>query len=341
MLLILCTLLFSTVSSYWIPCPCTKTTPLLAGADVLAGGYDSTQLATNVERSFKSPIFQYSFTKNNCMQSNLGGPCYLIPNELHPIDADVTMAESVQGVYYYYMDYINTYSSSFSASMGFSFTPYFGASVGYHQQCYDSEEFLTTDYITQGYGYYSEYLYTMTMPPAYVLQLDPTFELSLTMLPSTIQSSEQNDMYNEFIESYGGYYLNSVFVGGSFTLNQYTNEYLSEHYSEEWQTEQMSIQFKSTIFTMETGQSANSSEFQTSADYQENSSINLYCTGGSPSTTCATNEWMLSIPNFPSYLNLTFSPIYMLVYDDQLKHDTLKNQVDYYTRTGLLPEYTE
>jgi len=325
-------------TAYFYYCDCSQSSPLLPGADVLAGGFDATQLATNSDREFMSQIFEYTFYDKRCMRSNMGGACYRIPDQLYPIDIDMTTSQAVQGLYYSSYEYISTYSESFSSSVGFTFCD-FGASIYYHQELYDSEEYLTTSWISQGFGYFSEYLYSIIMPPAYVLNTSSVFSMSLDRLPSTIQSEADNDMYNQLIQSYGSSYLISVIMGGRWHLNQYTNDYTYTHYSEQWETEQMGIEFQATVFNMEMGYYSNSSEYTVSSDYEANSNVQIYCMGGDPSTDCGNHDWLLSIPDFPSYLNVTYAPLYMLVYGDQAKHDTLKKQIEYYTQTGKLPEY--
>jgi hypothetical protein len=327
--------LLTITTAYWQPCPCPKNVAVIPGADVLAGGFDSTQLATTTDRRFKSPVFSYTYKNKQCMQSSLGGACYLTPDQLHPYDMDISMSEAVNGLFYSYYEYTDTYATSYTSSFGLK-TPYFGASINYHQSIFDSKYYLSTSDINQGFGYYNQYLYTMTMPPAYVLSFDPVFNSSLAMLPSTIQSQADDDKYNEFLVSYGGYYVTSVIEGGRFYLNQYCNVYLEDHYSESWEVDQMDIKFQSTMFNMETGHYSNSSEYQNSEVYLENSNIEMYCFGGNLSLPCASQDWMLSIVDNPSYLNITFAPLYTLIYDDQDKYDTLKNKTDYYASTGIL-----
>jgi len=331
MLFLLC--LIASVVSHWQPCPCSLYSELIPGADVLAGGFDVTQLSTINERSFKSPIFSYNITKR-CLQSTLGGKCYLVPNELTPYDLDITLSESVNGIYFSSDEYLNTYSESYDSSFGIK-TPYVGASYNYHESLYDSNYYLSTSYVNQGFGYYVEYLYTMTMPPAYVLTLDPIFQLSLDMLPSKIINDIDNEKYDQFLNSYGGFFLNSIILGGKFHLNQYTDEYITTEYSQGWESEQMGITFKSTMFEMETGHSSNSSEYQNSEDYEEHSDIKLYCFGGNVNLACASNEWMLSITDYPGYLNITYIPLYTLIYDDQDKHDTLREKIEFYSENGF------
>lgn len=331
LLLLLC--LIVSVVSHWEPCPCSMYQELIPGADVLAGGFDVTQLSTIDDRSFKSPIFSYHNPTTRCLQSTLGGKCYLVPFELTPYDLDVTFLESVNGIYSSSNEYLNTYSESYDSSFGIK-TPYIGSSYDYHKSLYDSNYYFSKSYVNQGFGYYVEYLYTMTMPPAYVLTLDYIFKLSLDMLPSNITNDSDNKKYNEFLSSYGGYYLNSIILGGKFHLNQYTDEYITTQYSQGWESEQMGITFKSTMFEMETGHSSNSSEYQNSQDYVAHSNSLLYCFGGNVNLACASNEWMLSIVNYPGYLNITYTPLYTLIYNDQDKSDNLKMKTDFYSKYG-------
>lgn len=336
--IIIITLCVSHADCYFYTCNCMYDTPIISGADVLAGGLDITQLATTIERNFMSPIFEYTFTRNICMQSILSSICFKIPDQLLPYELDVTDTRSVQNVYYASYQYVTTYASSFSSSSGF-ITPYFGASYNYHKELYDSEYYLTSTYINQGYGYYREYLYTMTMPPAYTLDTTYVFQTALDKLPSTIKSESDNDMYNQFIKSFGTSFIVSVKMGGRFNLNQYVSEYLYQHYSDQWVVEQMGIQFRATMFNMEMGYYSNSSEYILSEDYTYNSDVEIYCIGGNIQLECSSNEWMKSIADYPGYLNLTYSPLYTLVYDDIDKHNTLRDQINKYISTGILPTY--
>lgn len=330
-------LLIASVVSHWQTCPCPSYPELIPGADVLAGGFDVTQLSTISERSFKSPIFMYNYTKK-CLQSTLGGKCYLCPNELTPYDIDITLSESVNGIYSSSSEYLSTFSESYSFTFGIK-SDYFEGAYEYHNSLYKSNYYLSTSYVNQGYGYYVEYLYTMTMPPAYVLTTDPIFQLSIDLLPSNITNESDNEKFNLLISSYGGYFLSSVILGGKWHLNQYIDQYITTHYSQEWESEQMGIKFKATMFEMETGESANSSEYQNLDDYEAHSDIQVYCFGGDINLACSSHEWMLSITDYPGYLNVTYIPLYTLIYDDQVKHDTLRDKIDFYTKNGYYSSF--
>jgi hypothetical protein len=335
-ILALLALLAVNVDSYWTPCECPKYPAVVPGAEVAIAGFDITQLTTSTEREFGS-IFAYTYS-GKCMRDSFSDTCYVIPEELTLYDIGTSYAKSVEDMFYDSYDYVSTYSKSYTCTVGTTF-PYFGASYSYHEELYESHEYLSMDYVVQGFGYSAEYLYHMIMPPAYELIFDPMFERSLNDLPSVISSSRDNDEYNQFIEGYGTGYVTDVTMGGKVQINQYCDQYLSQTYSESWEYTQMSITFKAAMFTMQTGQAANSSEYQTSEDYQKHSSVEMYCTGGDIKLPCASNDWMLSVSKIPAYLKITYLPLYMLVYDDEVKRETLKNQIDQYTRTGSLPQW--
>jgi hypothetical protein len=330
---------FSQAWAYFVDCECPKYAGPIPGVDVLASGFDVTQLAAGTDRSFKSRIFTFTYNDQKCTRDTLGGDCYFYPDDMSPpIENDEQQSDSVNGYYSYSNEYVSTYSESYQSSIGIK-TSYFGAAYDYHKELYDSQSKFSSGYVAQGYGFYVERLYTLVAPPAYILKLDPTFELALGDLPSKVESESDQIMYDQFLSSYGGYYVIDVIEGGRWHLNQYIDSYSSQTYSQSWETEQMGIEFNAVMFQMKTGQAANSSQYQTSEDYQKHSSVDIYCKGGDVQLECGSNEWMLSIVNFPSYINITFAPIYTLIYDDVDKRNTLETQTNYYTTHGTFPTF--
>lgn len=324
----------SVVHPYWIPCTCNKNTPLIPGADVIINGLDITELATSIEKVYKSPIFQYS-GKYSCLENIQNNICYIVPAELNIISIDSTNIYQIENLYETYYDHVQIYAESYTCSMSIG-VPDFSMSVNYHQELYESEELLSTGYSYIGYAYYSEYMYSIIMPPAYVLKLDSTFELSLKMLPSIIITEQDNNMYNEFIESYGGYYLVIVVMGGSLHENQYVEEDYVQTYSMSETITEMQTGFNAELFNMNFGYYSNSSEYTISEQYADSSTYVLTCYGGNISLECGSNEWKLSIVDNPINTNVTSIPLYYLVTDDVDKYNSLKYKIDLYTSTGVL-----
>jgi len=295
---------------------CLTTNQYVPGADIIQSGFDRTQLSTAVERAFRSKIF-------NC--SNLISSSGI--NVVKEIEYD--------SLYTYYYQYIEITASFYTASVGVG-TSNFGASINYHQDSMTSYMLLQNTYAAQGFSLYAQYIEALVLPPAYILPLDPIFKMSLDMLPSTIVTESDNDMYIQFIEGYGTDYITHLSMGGGFRLNYYVDsEYIHETSYEETM-HQMSVGFSATIFNMQMGYASNSSEYQNSEEFIAHSYKSLLCMGGDPELECSSQEWMLSIPKFQTYIDLQYAPLWMLVYDDDDKRDTLKQKTDDYARTGIL-----
>lgn len=302
-------------------------------------------MATDYERNeyenpFRSPVFAYTFANNRCLISGYNGACYRVPDQLYPSDITMTEAEAVTGLYTSSYQYTETYSEDYSCSTHIG-TPNYNMGASYHYELYQSQEYLATSYVQQGLGRYREYLYGLSLPPAYALLLDPTFAAALAALPSTVQSEGDQNMYDMFVDGYGGYYLVSVTMGGRYDYNQYVDENWSYYHSEEETETEMNAGFNGQIFSMNYGYSSNSSEYITSEEYQENSNVEIYCRGGNVSAECGSQEWQQSIVEYPVYLTVNYAPMNMLVYDDDEKEATLKWQINYYTINGVMPTYQE
>jgi len=321
-------------SSYWIPCDCNINTPVIPGADIIISGFDVTQLATNIDRSFKSPIFKY-VGKYSCLKNIQNNICYIIPAELSIRDIDMTKTYQVEDLYDSYYDHVEIYSESYTCSMKIG-VPDFSMSVNYHQELYESTELLSDGYADMGYAYYTEYMYELIMPPAYVLTLDDVFLESLNALPSNITNEQDDNMYNMFLGSYGGYYLNTVVIGGSFHQNQYVQQQYIMTYSVTETITEMQVGFNAQMFYMNYGYWSNSTEYTTTKQYDESSTTTITCYGGNISLECGSNGWKLSLNDYPAYTNVTYVPIYYLVNNDIDKYNTLKYKTEDYTRTGVL-----
>lgn len=322
-------LLIVDLKDVFIPCDCGAQDPLIPGANILASSFDVNQLACLYERQFKSPVFLYTFDTKKCL--SYYNICYQVPDQLYPIVTGESMAEAVTGLYESSDEYTHEYSESYTASTSIGI-PDYKFSASYHEELYDSQDYLTTSYVQQGLGRFRESLYEMSLPPAFMVELDPIFNASLAALPSRVITEGDQVKYDNFLDAYGGYYLISIVVGGRFDYNQYVNQQWYYYHSESETSSEMTTSFNSQMFTMEYGHSSNSSEYITSEAYQENSSINIYCRGGDVELECGSLEWKESIVYDPSYLSFYFTSMDNLVYDDDDKRYTLWSEI--YARTN-------
>ena len=334
-LFVLCQLVIwsDSLPNTFFPCDCDHHSPLIPGADILASSFDVTEMASLYERQFKSPVFMYTYNNKRCL--SYYDVCYRVPDELFPIETNIVMAEAITGLYSSYDEYQHEYSESYTSSTSIGI-PDYKMSVDYHSELYDSQEYMTTSYVQQGLGRFRESLYQLDLPPAYIIELDPIFQESLNALPSVIITEDDQIKYNQFLIAYGGYYLTFIEMGGRFDYNQYVNTYWYYSYSEQDTSSNMTASFNSQIFSMEYGHSSNSSEYQVSEAYQENSSINIYCRGGDLSLTCGSKVWRGSIVLDPSYLEFYYAPMNYLVYNNSQKQQTLWNEIYSYTNCACL-----
>lgn len=323
-------------NAYWAPCSCNKYSTIIPGGDIIIGGYDHTILSTNQDKDFKSPIFQYSGSYT-CMKNILdpNATCYIIPKELSIIDIDSSIITNVEDLYSNYYEHIDIYASSYTCSTGIG-VPDFSFSINYHQELYESDELLDQDYQAMGYSYFGEFLYKLILPPAYVLTLNDIFKYSLDALPSIIITEQDNDKYNEFLDSFGCMYISSINLGGAMHMSQYVeSSYILEYSYSETITE-MGVNFNAEMFNMNFGYYSNSSSLTITKEYAESSTYSMYCYGGDINQECGSQSWKLSIINYPGYTNLTSIPIYYLVTDDVDKYNTLKTKTLDYIHTGVL-----
>ena len=335
LLTLILTLNLRITSAYWTPCSCSRDSPLIPGASVIIGGFDMTELATSDDRSFKSPIFDYS-GKYSCLKPGSQAICYIVPAELNILNTDISKTLQVEDLFDTYYDHVEVFSESYTCSVGIG-VPDFSMSVNYHYELLTSSELLQSGFSNMGYAYYAEYLYSLNMPPAYTLKLNFIFGTALNALPSTIESIDDQNMYNEFLLAYGGYYISTLIMGGGFHMNQYVDQSYISSYSFTETIEEMQAGFNAQIFNMNFGYWSNSSEYTQSDSYTESSTESLTCYGGDISLECGSNEWKMTITKFPSSLNATVIPIYYLVKDNQQKYITLKGEIDSYTKCGCLP----
>jgi len=335
-LFILAICIITAVNGYWIDCPCQPTTQIIPGAQyTLIGGLDLTELATNVERTFKSNIFQYHYNNNQCMRSVFGGDCFRIPDEIAVYDIDTESCVPVTKLCTTSYCHTKEYAKSYQTSSNID-KPNYHMSIMFHNELYDSNFLMTSDYVNQGYSYYSQSTYQLVLYPDNTLTFDDKFNNSLASLPSTIKTDEDRCAYNEFLIAYGGYYNIGLTMGGGYHMNQYIDQYYAQTYQASDIMDQMNTGFSAQMFQMEMGYWSDEPEYQTSQDYKDHSDPIVYCYGGNLSYACTSKQWNNSIFNNPAYLKVTYDPLYLLVTDDEAKRNTLRYQIDQYTRTGKL-----
>jgi len=329
------------VHMYWETCKCQYDTPLVPGADVIVGGFDVTQLATSTERSFKSPIFTLSYDYDRCMYSTLLSSkssipqCFKIPDQLAVYDIDISSTVFVEDLAQSSYKHVEQFSDSYTSSVSIG-VPDMHASIGYQHELYSTDEIMSSTFQTLGYAYYAQYIYDLILAPAYILTFDPIFNMSLTVLPSQIITEEDNEKYNQFILDYGTSYINIIITGGAMHMNSYVDYYYISTYQSTTTINEMNVGFNAQMFDMNFGYWSNSSEYTTTESYNEHSTNELFCYGGNLQLECGSNEWMLSITSNVATTNLTHIPLWYLVTNDKLKHDTLEQKIKDYITTGKL-----
>ena len=284
----------------------------ITGLDYIGNGFNY-----QTGQSGLAPLFYLSYDHKQQWTSP-SGTTYDVPDQAFVHDHLMAYEITTQGLYSSYSEFytMHTESVSFSAGLdigkiGFGF--YYDQQLGFvrDQIRIGHSEFL------HGTHWWSFYI--MSMYPAYLLKLDPMFQSAIDYLPSSIESPSDKQKVDEFIETFGNFYMHQGVLGAKVDYNSAFSETLAKTYGWDWVTTNYGFSFHYYLFNISAGGFSNQTDIYIDVAFSAASNSNVTFYGGDPALANITSlsAWVATIEKFPTPINMTLNGIWTLISDEK------------------------
>lgn len=324
-LLLVCT---ATVAFGKINAPFTgnyEDLPEISSAAIVGAGFNA-----KTGQSGLMTVQTWTYQFNQTWQSPTSGTVYKVPDQLTLADQPSSSTKACLTVSYDFQAAFNLYVSQFSFSAGVT-TGSFSLAVQYNHMLEKIYAMTQNNVNMYSYSTHVSNVYSLVLPPAYVLNPSHIFLLAVEGLPASYSAPSDLQRYQEFVTAYGTHYICLADLGGSVYANSFLSKSISNQYSLQEVTQQFSLEFSYMFFKFDTNGFSNRTQIQFANWFAENEVSASFWVGGNPATQSNTtvDAWLQSIPDIPGLLNTTLCPISELV-SDTGKAATLDSYIKQY-----------
>lgn len=151
------------------------------------------------------------------------------------------------------------------------------------------------------------------------------------MLPATIVTENDRELYRDFIVTFGTHYLDRAIFGARLDFNSMCNEKIVMNETDNWISTQYGFDFHYKLFVVSTGGFQNQSDIQISKKFLENCNSEVSFYGGNPSLANLTNidAWTKTLVQYMYPMNTTLIGLWELASDATKQATTKKFIRDY------------
>lgn len=329
--------------------------PVLPGADVTTRGFD---MITGVNMSWTNskpllPIFGVTFNQGKTFKVPGNPNVWSVPDQLTATNVDRTYEAIVDKICVSYHDYISEESSNFNVGVnvdvpiGVNHTQSLKGSFKYNHESYTYKNIMSQKTKASGYSFQYAALYTVEAMPPFLMPLSSQMAATFKVLPSSIESAEDQTYYNDVVSYFGTHVAMMADYGGAFHLSTFVDDSMFSSHTESWVANQMSLTLSYDMFQISAGGFHNRSDIHIDQEFQHSSETYIFFKGGDPAlqsnTTAA--EWFKSIPQYPVYLNTTLIGLDQVlsvapgISGSTAKAELMKTTLNRYLCDAVLPTY--
>ncbi|CAF4660129.1 unnamed protein product [Rotaria sp. Silwood1] len=314
-------------------------TGFLPGINDLQSGYDGVKMLSAIEQRSRFRIFDLNEKSNTSfiLKALNQEYQYAIPLFVQVKDISTRKENKCQSISYTFPEFYKSYFQTNTFDVGIPELNSPSFSVEYHEMLKRVFEAITK---------YSQAVGTSTISwNHYSLQLasfDPMFNTSVNLLISQAanpNSEVHQQLYNDFIQNYGTYYVSNVIVGGIAHLYTFVRESYHKNATFEEMTQQISLTAKHEEFTFHTESQTEEIYEKVTEKFKKNSyTISTF----QPSLVTVNNQsmlqtWINNAGEKSIIINRTLSHIADLISSNNQVQEHLRRTIDFYLNNGFLP----
>lgn len=244
-----------------------------------------------------------------------------------------------------YSSYFSDYMESYKFSAGYKADD-ITIGAGYSKELHEVNVMISSENQIVGSSDIWWGQYQLNLGPAFLVPLDPVFQMAISSLSPSPTTEYEQMMYCQTLDSFGTDYVTSVIMGGELTIVSSLDSSYVYTYSETEVKSQMYIGAEYKKASMSYNQDADAIEKQLTEEYMNSSSYYLYETPVPIDQDESTQYdlWKAEAYINPVFVNISLSPIYSLIetrYDLQDRADHFRKTTDYYLKHSVCPTLTD
>jgi hypothetical protein len=299
---------------------------IIKSAEYLGKGFDAKTGEINV-----FPIFQYHYNYNQSWSPQGSSIKYDVPDEFNMRELSIVKDNSILSSYETYDSYLSDYLSWNTFEFGIQ-TGTFSLAYDHIKELEEIYQSITTDISMFSHSNYWWGFYQANLMPFNIMEKDPYFVKTINMIPRTINTQSDIELYTELISTYGTDVLIKSIFGAKISVNNFIDNEITHSQSFEWIMEQTSLTFHFWLFDVSPGDFKHKSDIKIDDLFLKHSRTIIDFDGGDPilGNNATFDQWLNTIEDQPTYLNSTFIPLWKLITDDSIKQATLKDFIEKY-----------
>ncbi|CAF3492650.1 unnamed protein product [Rotaria sp. Silwood1] len=267
---------------------------------------------------------------------------YAIPLFVQVKDISTRKENKCQSISYTFPEFYKSYFQTNTFDVGISGLNSPSFSVEYHEMLKRVFEAITKYSQAVGTSTISWNHYSLQLASLSLLKFDPMFNTSVNLLISQAanpNSEVHQQLYNDFIQNYGTYYVSNVIVGGIAHLYTFVRESYHKNATFEEMTQQISLTAKHEEFTFHTESQTEEIYEKVTEKFKKNSyTISTF----QPSLVTVNNQsmlqtWINNAGEKSIIINRTLSHIADLISSNNQVQEHLRRTIDFYLNNGFLP----
>jgi hypothetical protein len=305
------------------------------GADFLQSGFDGLKLAGGL-----APIFEWSYTKGKTFSPEIGKGAlqYSVPNYVSVFDMVQSGEVVSESIYETFESWFKEVTAGFDLSVGVNIANQISASIGVNVQWGKIHTEMNSENKQMAYSNHWYTFYKLTALPALVLNKDDNFETMVSLLPTPVATSDDQDIYNQMVLAFGTHYYARLHLGAYVHFDTFLDQKITQTKDQSWLKAQASLTFHYMMWDVAFKPSYSRSSIHIDNTFALNADSHSFFAGGDPAfqSNSTLKEWQASLIQFPAVVNVTVQPLWYVMPSSPAR-DHLKATIEYYLTKGTVP----
>lgn len=300
--------------------------PLIRSSEYIGKGFNS---KTGEVNAF--PIFQLGYKLNQTWTFPGSTTKYSVPDEFEVRDLSLVVSNSALNTYETYNSYLTEFTKWYNFEFGIQ-TGAFTLAYEHINELIEIYQSITTDINMFSHSNYWWGFYHTNTWDTRLLKRDPYFDKVVKMLPRTINTQGDVDLYTEFINTFGTEATIGGDEGAKISINNFMDNEITHSQSFEWILDQTTLMFHFLLFDISPGDFKQKTDIKIDDLFLKHARTVIDFDGGDPlfAKNSTLDKWIETIEDKSTYLNLTFVPLWELITEDSVKQATLKDFISKY-----------
>ncbi|KAG9394743.1 MAC/Perforin domain [Carpediemonas membranifera] len=306
---------------------------VVPGIEAIQTGYD---IVTG--EGYLAPIFKFNYNAKKTFYNPIDKRTYTVPDEIDISMIDRVKLDAVESVVEKYSEYLKQVYEASWFGIQIGIPGYFALAFSKNKEMQEVHYRLSDKVHSLATGSYRYEMYEMigTMPE--FMELDDNFATMLSVMPATIHTMDDQELYNQFVGSFGTHVSYKNVMGGKANLHTYLDQSFVAKKDSKWVAEQLSFSFTYHMWTLGAKYFHNKTDIHVDKEFQQNAQSSMYFYGGATKyqQQGSEHQWLASVTQHPFALNATLLAIDQIIPDAKIAAN-VRETIAYYVKHSAFP----